>query len=105
VLKAWCLQSIEKIKDLKVKFVILEYFHTLMFMSINCNETIESFKAHGGEMVMKIFDSLKLDVPWMKYLWALLLPTWYIINSFPSIWYFVKIFKWMHYKLKVDFSH
>lgn len=99
MLKAWCLRSIEKINDLKVKFVVLEYLHMLMFMSINPKETIESFKAHGGEMVMKSFDSLKLDVPWMKYLWALLLPTWYVINSFPSIWYFFNFFIWMHYKL------
>jgi hypothetical protein len=73
-------------------------------MSIYPNETIESFKAHGKEMVMKSFDNLKLEVPLMKYLWVLLLPTWYVINSFPSIWLFVNFFIWMHHKLQVDFT-
>jgi len=53
---------------------------------------------------MKSFDNLKLEVPLMKYLWVLLLPTWYVINSFPSIWLFVNFFIWMHHKLQVDFT-
>jgi hypothetical protein len=38
---------------------ILDCFHTVMFMSINPNETIESFKARGREMVVESFDNLQ----------------------------------------------
>jgi hypothetical protein len=48
----------EKIKDPKVRGVILDRFHMMMFISINPNETIESFKAHGREMVVESFDNL-----------------------------------------------
>ncbi len=58
MLKAWCLRSMEKIKDLKVKYLILDCLHMVMFMSINPNETIDDFKAHGKEMVVESFDNL-----------------------------------------------
>jgi hypothetical protein len=47
----------EKIKDLKVRCVILDCFHMMMFMFIN-PKTIESFKAHGTEIVVESFDNL-----------------------------------------------
>jgi hypothetical protein len=37
----------EKIKDPKVKLALFYHLHMVMFMSINPNETIESFEAHG----------------------------------------------------------
>jgi hypothetical protein len=52
----------EKIKDLEVKCVVLDHLHTVMLMSINLNETIESFKACGKEMVMESFDNLQPNV-------------------------------------------
>ncbi len=58
VLKAWRLCSMEKIKDLEVKRVVLDHLHTVMFMSINPYETINDFKAHGREMMVESFDNL-----------------------------------------------
>jgi hypothetical protein len=70
VLKAWCLHSIEKIKDSKVKHAILDHLHMVMFMSINPNETIDDFKACGKEMVVESFDNLQPGVAWTTYFWA-----------------------------------
>jgi hypothetical protein len=60
VLKAWCLCSIEKIKDLEVRCVVFDCLHMVMFMFmfINPNETIDDFKAHGKEMVVESFNNL-----------------------------------------------
>jgi hypothetical protein len=49
----------EKIKDLEVRCVILD-----LFMSINLDETIKSFKACGKEMVIESFDNLQPSVAW-----------------------------------------
>ncbi len=62
VLKAWCLCSMEKIKDSKVKHVVIDHLHMVMFMSINPNETIDDFKACGREMVVESFDNLQLGI-------------------------------------------
>ncbi len=59
MLKAWHLCSMEKIKDLKVRCVIPE-----LFMSINLDETVKSFKACGKEMVVEIFDNLQPSGAW-----------------------------------------
>ncbi len=56
VLKVWCLHSMEKIKDSKVKCVVFAHLNMVMFMSINPNETIDDFKACGREMVVESFD-------------------------------------------------
>jgi hypothetical protein len=60
----------EKIKDLEVRCAVLDYLHMVMFMSINLNENIDDFKAHGGEMVVESFDNLQLGVVWTRYFWA-----------------------------------
>jgi hypothetical protein len=60
----------EKIKDLEVKRAILDHLHMVMFMSINPNETIQSFKAHGKEIMMENFDNLQPGVVWTRYFWA-----------------------------------
>jgi len=44
----------EKIKHSKVRRAVLDHLHMVMFMSINPNEIIDDFKAHGKEMVVKI---------------------------------------------------
>jgi hypothetical protein len=65
VLNAWQLFSMEKIKDPKVRCVILD-----LFMSINLDETIKSFKACGKDMVVESFDNLQPSVAWTQYFWA-----------------------------------
>jgi hypothetical protein len=60
----------EEIKDSKVKRAILERLHMVMFMSINPDETIDDFKAHGREMVVESFDNLQPIVVWTRYFWA-----------------------------------
>jgi hypothetical protein len=67
VLKAWRLHSREKIKDSKVKHVVLDRLHMVTFVSINPNETIDDFKACGQEMVVESFDNLQLDVLQTRY--------------------------------------
>ncbi len=52
----------EKIKDSKVRCDVLDHLHMVMFMSINPNETIDDFKAHGKKMVMESFDNLQPGV-------------------------------------------
>jgi hypothetical protein len=52
----------EKIKDSKVRCVVLDCLHMVMFMSINPNETINDFKACGREVVVESFDNLQLSV-------------------------------------------
>jgi hypothetical protein len=39
----------EKIKDPKVRRVVLDRLHIVMFMSINLNQTIESLKTWEGD--------------------------------------------------------
>jgi poly-beta-hydroxyalkanoate depolymerase len=48
----------EKIKDSQVRRVVPDRLHTVMFMSINSNETIDDFKGCWKEMVVKNFDNL-----------------------------------------------
>jgi hypothetical protein len=48
----------EKIKDSKVRHVVLDHMHMVMFMSINPNETIDDFKARRREMVVESFNNL-----------------------------------------------
>ncbi len=67
VLKAWCLCSMEKIKALKVRCVVLDHLHTMMFMSINLYESIDGFKVGGREMVMESFNKLQPNVAWTRY--------------------------------------
>jgi hypothetical protein len=54
----------EKIKDSEVGCAILHCLHMVMFMfmSMNPNETINDFEAHGREMVVESFDNLQLGV-------------------------------------------
>jgi hypothetical protein len=60
----------ENIKDSEVRHVILDRLHMVMFMSINPNDTIDDFKAHGKEMVVESFDKLQPYVAWTRYFWA-----------------------------------
>jgi hypothetical protein len=58
VLKAWHLHSMEKIKHSDVRHVVLYCLHVVMFMSINLDEIVNDFKAHGKELMMESFDNL-----------------------------------------------
>lgn len=62
MLKAWCLLSVEKIKDVKMKHTIFDCLYLVMFMSINLGETIELFKARGKEKVMECLIALSLVI-------------------------------------------
>jgi hypothetical protein len=64
----------EKMKDSKVRHAVLDHLHMVMFMSINPNETIDDFKAHGKEMVVESFDNYNL-VLFGQDFFGLLLPT------------------------------
>jgi hypothetical protein len=66
----------EKIKDLEFRRANFDRLHMVMFMSINSNETIDDFKAHGREMMVESFDNLQPSVCLDKILLGLLLPTW-----------------------------
>jgi hypothetical protein len=48
----------ENIKDSKIKCVVFDYLHIVMFMSINPNETIDDFKSCGREIMVENFDNL-----------------------------------------------
>jgi hypothetical protein len=48
----------EKIKDSKMKCVVFDCFHMVMFMSINPDETIEPFKSCAREIMVESFDNL-----------------------------------------------
>jgi hypothetical protein len=48
----------EKIKDPKMKCVVFDHLHMVIFMSINLGETIEFFKSHGREIMVESFDNL-----------------------------------------------
>jgi hypothetical protein len=52
----------EKIKDSYVKCAIFDYLHTMMFMSINLDETIDDFKACAREIVVESFELLQPGV-------------------------------------------
>jgi hypothetical protein len=56
------MRSMEKIKDSEVMCVVFDRLYMVMFMSINPNETIDDFKAHGREMVVENFDNFQLSV-------------------------------------------
>jgi hypothetical protein len=60
----------EKIKHSKVRHAVFNHLRMVLFMSINPNETINDFKAHGKEMVEEIFDNLPLCVASTKYFWV-----------------------------------
>jgi hypothetical protein len=55
VLKAWRLHSMKKIKDNEVPHAILDGLHTVMYMSIEPNESIEAFMTHERNKIIKSF--------------------------------------------------
>jgi hypothetical protein len=51
---------VEKIKDLKVKCATLDHLHTMMFMSINLDETIKSSRHMGGRWWWRVLITYNL---------------------------------------------
>ncbi len=53
VLKAWHLRSMEKITDNEMQRAILDDLHTVMYMPIEPNESIEAFMTHGRNKIIE----------------------------------------------------
>jgi hypothetical protein len=65
VLKAWCLRSMEKIKDNEMQRVILDDLHTVMYMPNEPNESIKAFMTHGRNKIIKSFTQNLSDDSWI----------------------------------------
>jgi hypothetical protein len=50
----------------RLKQVIFDYLHIVMFMSINLEEIIVFFKTRGREKVVECFNILQLGDAWIK---------------------------------------
>jgi hypothetical protein len=55
VLKVWRLRSMEKIKDSEMRREILDDLHTIMYMPIERNESIETFMICGKNKIIESF--------------------------------------------------
>jgi len=55
VLKVWCLHLMEKIKDNKMQRAILDGLHTVMYMLIEPNESIEAFMTCRRNKIIENF--------------------------------------------------
>ncbi len=55
ILKVWHLRSMEKIKDNEMRCAILDDLHTIMYMPIEPNESIETFMIHGRNKIIRSF--------------------------------------------------
>jgi hypothetical protein len=62
VFKAWCVHSIEKIKDNGVWHAILDDFHNVMYTTIESSESIETFMTRGRNKVMKTSPNICLVI-------------------------------------------
>jgi len=54
VLKAWCLRSMEQIKNNEMQRAILDDLHTVMYMPIDSSESIEAFMIRGRTRSLKV---------------------------------------------------
>jgi len=70
ILIAWCLHSMEKIKDNGVRHAILNDLHTIMYMPIELSENIETFMTHGRNKVIESFTQHLLKDSWTWYFWT-----------------------------------
>jgi hypothetical protein len=70
ILKAWCLHLMEKIKDNEVGCAILDDFHTVMYMPIEPNESIEPFMTCGRNKIIESFIQHLPDDSWIRYFWT-----------------------------------
>jgi hypothetical protein len=70
VLKAWCLYSMKKIKDNGVWCAILDNLHTVMYMPIEPNKSIETFMTHGRNKIIENFTQHLSGNSWIRYFWT-----------------------------------
>jgi len=56
VLKAWWVCALKKIKDVVVRWAILDNLHVILYVMTNLGKNINDFKAHGKEKVMANFE-------------------------------------------------
>jgi hypothetical protein len=56
VLKAWGVRALEKIKDVVVRWAILDDIHVILYVMINLEKNIKNFKAHWRKKVMANFE-------------------------------------------------
>jgi hypothetical protein len=60
----------EKIKDDEVQCAILDDLHTIMYMPIEPNESIEAFMTHGRNNIIESFTQHLLNDSWIRYFWT-----------------------------------
>ncbi len=70
VLKAWRLCSMEKIKDNEMRRAILDNLHTIMYMPIELNESIEAFMTCGRNKITESFTQHLSSDSWTRYFWT-----------------------------------
>ncbi len=81
VLKAWCLRSMKKIKDNEVWHVILDDLHTVMYMPIEPNESIEVFMICERNKIIENFTQHLFGDSWTQYFWTYCFQVGTWINS------------------------
>jgi hypothetical protein len=60
----------EKIKDNELQHVILDDLHTVMYMPIKPNESIETFMTHGKNKIIESFTQHLPNDSWTRYFWT-----------------------------------
>jgi len=81
VLKAWCVHSIEKIKDNGVWHVILDDLHNVMYITIEPSESIETSMTRGRNKVIENFTQHLFGNSWVQYFWTYYFEVGTWINS------------------------
>ncbi len=67
IIKVWRLHLMEKIKDNEVQHVILDDLHTIMYMPIEPNESIEAFMTCGKNKIIQNFTQHLPSDSWIRY--------------------------------------
>jgi hypothetical protein len=81
VLKGWHLRSMEKIKDNQVQCAILDDLHTIMYMPIEPNESIQAFMTcEKNKIIENFIQHLPCD-SWTRYFWTYYFQVGMCINS------------------------
>jgi len=68
--KVLWLYSMEKIKDNGVRHAILDDLHTVMYIPIEPNESIEAFMTHGRNKIIESFTQHFPNDSWIQYFWT-----------------------------------
>jgi hypothetical protein len=70
VLKVWHLHLMEKIKNNEMWHAILDDLHTVMYMPIEPNESIEAFMTRGRNKIIENFIQHLPGDSWTRYFWT-----------------------------------